>query len=260
MSDRPIALVTGASAGIGAVYARALAARGRDLVLVARSEGSLKELADELHERHRAETEVLPADLTLPDGVRELETRLGRGDVELLVNNAGFGTYGRFDQLPVDAEEEEIRLNVLALVRLSHAALGPMVERGRGAIVNVASLAAYLPGPEFATYAATKAFVLSFSESLMVELRGTGVTVQALCPGFVRTGFQQNAGMDSAEQGVPRFLWLTPEQVVDASLRALGRGSGVCVPDARYKVGAALLDVTPRALTRRASALGSRFL
>jgi short-subunit dehydrogenase len=253
-----VALVTGASTGIGAVYARKLAERGHDLVLVARSEGQLKDVASEIHDRYGREAQVIPADLTLADQLREVEARVEAG-VDVVVNNAGYGTNGKFWELPVEREEDEVRLNITALLRLSHVALRTMVPKGAGTLINVASVAAYLPGPEYTTYAASKAFVLNFTEGLMVETKRTGVHVQAVCPGFVTTNFQERAGMDEATK-MPGFLWLTPDQVVEASLDAAAKGSGVCIPSVKYKVAAGFLDVTPRGLVRRASALSTRFL
>jgi short-subunit dehydrogenase len=247
------ALVTGASSGIGAAFARRLAADGYDLTLVARSRESLGALAAQAGERHAVEIEVLPADLTRPEDLTRVEARLGQEPgFDLLVNNAGFGTAGPFADIDIEQETQEIRLNVVAVVRLAHAALGPMRARGRGAIVNVSSLAGLAPYPYTATYGATKAFVNSFSEALAEELRGTGVRVQALMPGFTRTEFQQRAGIDP--ETVPSFAWLEPETVVDASLAALARGDVVCIPGLGYRALAGVAGVLPRAAFRRAVA------
>ena len=247
-------LVTGASSGIGMAFARRLAARGDDLVIVARNEGRLKELADEIQSGLRRDVEVLPADLTLADDLSRVETRLNDDDrpIDLLVNNAGFGTAGRFVELPVGREDEEIRLNVLALMRLSHAALDGMVRRGHGGVINVSSIGGFQPGARNATYSATKAFVTSFSEALHEELRGTGVKLLALCPGFTRTEFQERGGFDTEK--IPKRAWQTPETVVDAALAAYGKGKALCIPGFGNKAMASMTHLAPRSLVRRVSA------
>ncbi len=245
-----LALVTGASSGIGAAYARRLASDGWDLVLVARRRDALEALAKELGERHAVEVEVLPADLTRDDERRAVEARLGaEPPVDLLVNNAGFGTVGDFSASAVDAEEGQIQLNVLALLRLTHAALPGMLQRRNGGVLNVSSLAGSGPYPMMATYAATKAFVNSFSEALAEELRGSGVRVLVVQPGFVRTEFQERAGVDSSD--IPEPAWLSPETVVDASLEALSKDEVVSVPGLGYRVLAGASALLPRAALRR---------
>jgi uncharacterized protein len=248
-------LVTGASSGIGMAFARRLAARGDDLVIVARSEGRLKELADEIQSGLGREVEVLPADLTLADDVGRVEQRLQSDDrpVELLVNNAGFGTAGNFVELPVGREDEMIRLNMLALMRLTHAVLPGMVQRGHGGVINVSSIGGFQPGPKNATYSATKAFVTSFSEAVHEELRGTGVKLVALCPGFTRTEFQQRGGFDT--EHIPKMAWQTPEVVVDEALAALEKGKALCVPGVANKFTAAMVHLAPRGVVRRMSAM-----
>jgi short-subunit dehydrogenase len=250
-TPKAVALVTGATSGIGAEFARALAARGNDLVLVARNGARLDERAELLEKEHGAAVEVLAADLTKGTGLKVVEARLESKDppVDLLVNNAGFGTFGKLWELQRDVEEREIRLNVVAVTRLTHAALPGMVERGRGGIINVSSVAAYQPTPANATYGATKAFVNSFTHALHEEVRGTGVKVMVLCPGFTRTEFQERAGVDSSK--VPNGLWQTPDQVVDAALRAFERGRSTCVPGPLNKAGAAFSSALPAGLSRR---------
>ncbi len=203
-SERPVALVTGASAGIGEQFARYLGAGGHDLVLVARDRARLEALAKDLDADHGARAEVLAADLTDPEELERVEGRVSSTEapVDLLVNNAGFGTIGRFDRIPVDREVDEIELNVIAVVRLAHAAVPAMVSRGHGAILNVSSLASRQPTPNMATYAGTKAFVSSFSQSLHVELKEAGVHVMVLEPGFTRTEFQDRLGV--GRRGRPR--------------------------------------------------------
>jgi short-subunit dehydrogenase len=247
---RPLALVTGASAGIGLCFAERLAEQGHDLILVARRRDRLEDLARRLGADCGADVEVQPADLTDPAELRKIEDRItAEPRLSLLVNNAGFGTVGRFQDVEPDRIESEIRLNVLALARLARAAVGPMVERGAGAIINVSSGAGFQPGPWFANYSATKAFVTSLSEAMAGELEGTGVRVQALCPGPVTTEFAEVAGGD--EESVPDFLVQTPEQVVDASLTALEKDQVVCATSTFVGVSAALTSLLPRGISRR---------
>ncbi len=253
------ALVTGASAGIGAAFAERLAKERYNLVLVARNGDRLETLAKRLRKDCGIQVEVLPTDLTQPAELRIVEQLVaGEARLDLLVNNAGFGTVGRFADLDADREEEEIRLNVVALVRLTRAALPGMIARRRGAIINVSSMAAFQPGPYNATYSATKAYVNHFTEALHEELRGTGVTVQALCPGFTRTEFQERAGIDVS--AIPSFAWMTPDAVADAALAALRNGEVVCVPGLGNRALMALVSLVPRTLTRRITGtLGKRY-
>jgi short-subunit dehydrogenase len=242
-----LALITGASAGIGEGFARALARRGYDLVLVARRRARLEALAAEL--AGEAKAAVLVGDLTSEAGVAAVEERLRAGDVDLLVNSAGSGASGEFWRLPIARELETLDLNVRALVRLAHAALGPMIARRSGAIVNVASLAAYQPIPHFATYAATKAFVLHFSEALHEEARPHGVTVTAVCPGPVRTEMPEHAGFDEAR--VPPIAWVATDRVVEDALRAVASRRAVSVSGVVQRAGAWAARVAPRLVARR---------
>ena len=258
--SRPRALVTGASAGIGLAFAERLARDGYDLILVARRRERLEELAKRLRESHKAEVEVLVADLTDAGDLLGAEQRASTAPgLDLLVNNAGFGTAGPFRTLDPDAEEREVLLNCIALVRLTRAALPRMVERGRGGVINVSSMAGFMPSPYNATYGATKAFVNSFTEALAQELRGTGVVVQALCPGFTRTEFQEVAEVDTSQ--IPDFAWMEPGPVVDAALAALEARDVICVPG----LGNRVLSWTARSLPRTAVArimglaMGSRY-
>jgi short-subunit dehydrogenase len=225
-----LAVVTGASSGIGAEFARQLARKGYALVLVARRQEKLDELAADLAARYGIETDVVAADLATPEGVAAVAKRLAEGDVNMLVNNAGFGTLGDFSDLPPEREMEQIDLNVKALVSLTHAALGPMVQRGSGTVINVGSTGSFAPCPYMSTYTATKAFVLFFSESVHEEVRGKGVTVTCLCPGFVRTEFQGVAGEDWDKMATPGQL--TPKRVVSAALKGAEAGRAVVVPGA----------------------------
>ena len=249
-SGERCALVTGASSGIGLAFARRLAQDGYRLILVARRAERLEALAKEFGEQYGAGFEVFPADLTRPEELLAVEERIaGEPTLELLVNNAGFGTVGSFAELDPDGEESEIRLNVLAVVRLARAALPGLLARDRGAIVNVSSMAGFGPSPWMATYAATKAFVNTFTEGLHDEVEGTGVTVQALCPGFTRTEFQDVANANTDD--IPSFAWQEPEAVVDASLDGLERGTLVVVPGVGNQAMAAVTSVLPRSWTRR---------
>jgi short-subunit dehydrogenase len=247
-----VTLVTGASSGIGESLARRIAQEHRPLVLVARRADRLEALARELRDRHQADAHVLAADLTKAGAIAGLLAEIDRQGlvVDWLVNNAGFGTSGRFDKLPVDGELEEIRLNVEALVELTGRCLPAMVQRGRGAVVNVASVAAYMPSPYMATYAATKAFVLSFTEALVVELRGTGVQALCVCPGFTKTEFQDVAKVDS--NAVPAMAWMTSDAVADDAVRAVMRGeSGVLVNGRMNSAFATLTKLVPRGALAR---------
>ncbi len=244
-------MVTGASSGLGETFARQLAKRGYDLVLVARRKDRLDRLAAELAEGHEASGEVIEVDLTTDDGVSLVEERLRAGDVELLVNNAGFGTWGEFADLPLERELEELDVNVRALVRLTHAALGPMAQQKRGAIINIASTGAFQPVPYMATYAATKAFVLHFSEALYEEAKKHGVTVTCLCPGPVKTEFQRVAGIN--ESRLPGIGWMSPDRVVASALRAAFSGRAITVPGALNAITATTVKLIPRFVARRIS-------
>ena len=249
------ALVTGASSGIGEEFARQLALRGRDVVLVARRRERLDTLAGTLSAVHGIVAEVVPADLTTQRGIVVVEKRIGAGDVDLLVNNAGLGSVGEFAKLPLGREIEQIDLNVRALLRLTHAALRSMLAHKRGVIINVASMAGFQPVPYNATYAATKAFVLNFSEALHEEAKPHHITVTCLCPGPVRTEFQQVAGINGERMGgrvLLRYMArTTAHDVVKAALRAADAGRAIAIPG---KVNAAIVEtaqVMPRPVVRR---------
>jgi short-subunit dehydrogenase len=229
---RARALVTGASSGIGLAFAQRLANDGYDLILVARRHERLTQLARKL-EKEGTTAEVLVSDLASPEGLAIVEQRAATGDVTMLVNNAGFQTYMPFVQLDPDVAEAQIRVQVSTIVRLSRAVLPAMVARNAGAIVNVSSMLAFSAGmdqpflPKRATYAATKAFVNSFTETLSSELVGTGVKVQALCPAVVRTEFHDVDGKPVLRPNVPV---MEPEDVVEASLAGLALGDVICSP------------------------------
>ncbi|MBE1874435.1 SDR family NAD(P)-dependent oxidoreductase [Myceligenerans pegani] len=242
------ALITGASAGLGLEFAWQLAAAQHDLVLVARNEERLKEVAENIHTVTGVAVEVLPADLSVPGDVDRVADRLaatgaagGPAAVGLLVNNAGFATPGNFTRGRVTSELRGIDVMIRALVHLSHAAVQQMVPRGRGAILNVASVAALTAG---GTYAAAKAYVRAFTEGLAVDLKGTGVTATVLCPGFTHTEFHARAGIP--ETAIPSWAWLDAPPVVRQALADVRRGAVISTPSVRYKVASALLRAAPR--------------
>jgi short-subunit dehydrogenase len=242
------ALVTGATAGIGAAFARQLGARGYDLVLVARDQARLGALATELRERHGVRAEVLVADLSGDEGVERVADRIAAlPGLAVLVNNAGFGTVGALATLPAEVQEQMVRLHVLAPMRLTRAALPGLLARHAGAVVNVSSVASFLYAAGSVNYCATKAYLTTFSEGLGAELAGTGVQVQALCPGFTRTEFHQRIGPAAGHH--PAWMWLTADAVVGASLAQLDRrGPVICVPGLHYKLLVAVVRLLPRRL------------
>jgi short-subunit dehydrogenase len=247
----PTALVTGATAGLGAAFARQLAASGYDLVLVARDAQRLAATAAELSAAHGAHCVPLVADLGTDDGCAVVADRLRNPvhPVDLLVNNAGISINGSFLRTDVSDEERLLDLNVRAVLRLTHAALPGMVARGSGEIVNVSSVsgfAAVMPG---STYPASKAWVTNFTESVGLAVRRRGVRVMALCPGYVRTEFHRRAGIDMS--AIPGWLWLSADDVVREALRDLRRGRLVSVPSLRYKVTVFGLRYSPSGLRRR---------
>ena len=247
--DRPRALITGASAGIGQGFAKHLAKRGYDVVLVARRKDRLDQLAADITADGDTTADVLAADLAAEDGVALVEQRLRSGDIDVLVNNAGFGTVGDFGKLPLEKELEELDVNVRALMRLTHAALSSMLPRKRGSIINVASTAAFQAIPHNATYAATKAFVLHFSEAIHEEAKPHGVTVTCVCPGPVKTEFQEVAGMDDVR--IPSIAWESVDTVVKTALSAMRGGRAIAVPGTLNMLSAVSTRVVPRFLTRR---------
>ncbi len=257
MADLPFssALVTGASSGIGEVMARKLAAAGVTVVVVARRTDRLEALAAEFDR-----VEVMTADLLTMKGQRATAARIADNDhpIELVVNNAGFGSNGLFHELDADRLADEVELNVAALTHLSHAALAAMVPRGRGWLLNVSSVASFQPAPKLAVYAATKAYVTSLSESLHEEVKPYGVHVTALCPGLTKTEFQSVSNTDQYADVFPDLAWTSPDQVVDEGLSAVVANRAIAVPGAQYKLMAAAANVTPRWVKRRMSAMVQR--
>ena len=249
------ALITGASSGIGEAMVRELGAAGIDLVVVARRAERLEELAATF-----PGTEVLTADLQTKEGRTAVEARLATEDtpIDLLVNNAGFGTSGDFAGIDPDRSEDEIELNVIALTRLTRAVLPRMLSAGAGWILNVSSVAAFQSAPRLAVYAATKAYVQSFTEGLHEEVRGTGVKVTALCPGLTKTEFQSVSSTDDYQSRYPAMAWLTAEQVAKDGLRDCAKGRAVSIPGLQYKGAVAATNFMPRGLVRRLSGMVTR--
>ncbi|WP_164411958.1 SDR family NAD(P)-dependent oxidoreductase [Streptomyces salinarius] len=244
-------LITGASSGIGTAFAEELAARGSALVLVARRAARLETLAVRLHERYGVGVEVLPADLADPEQLKRVERRLADAEkpVDLVVNNAGVGETRPFVECSVDSEQRTLVVNALAPTRLCHAALTTMTRRGRGGIVNIASVAGQLPAfRNSATYGASKAYLCSLSESLRLEARaaGSAVAVTAVCPGYVRTEM-------TVHDRVPRFAWVTKERVVHDALRGVARNEALVVPGLLYRVAVLAARLLPRAVVRTLS-------
>lgn len=250
---KDIVLITGASSGIGEALARRVARDGRSVGLVARRADRLETLATELRGKHGVEAHVLPCDLVAPGAVaglvREVEQR--GLTVDWLVNNAGFGTFGAFHELPVERELEEIRLNIEALVEATGRFLPGMVARGRGVVMNVSSVGGLFPGPFMSTYTATKAFVVAFSAGLEVELKGKGVSVLCICPGFTRTEFQSHVDVDISK--IPSVAWQSAEEVVDEAVHAAARG-GLLINGRMNRVFTGVIGFLPRKWVTRASA------
>jgi short-subunit dehydrogenase len=253
--SRPTALVTGPTAGIGLSFAHQLAAAGHDLVLVARNQERLEKLAAELRETYGVEAEVMVADLGDRDALTPVEARLADPDrpVDLLVNNAGLGLKHKFLENTVEQEQYLLDVLVTAVLRLTHAALGPMVDRGSGAIVNVSSIAGYLPR---GTYSAAKAYVTSFSRWADLTYRDQGVQVMALLPGFVRTEFHDR--MDVSRDSAPSWMWLDRDRLVADALKDLAKGRNLSVPSKRYKAISAVARYTPAGVQARFQGLGRK--
>jgi hypothetical protein len=239
------ALITGASSGIGAAFARRLAPEGYDLILHGRREELLRLLREELVREHGIRAEVICAELSRPDDLRTLEDTIrSTPDLSILINNAGYTTLKLFHEEEIEGQEALIRVHVIAPIRLTHAAIPVMRTRGEGAIINVSSIAGFLIGSGSATYCATKAYLINFTETLHLELRGTGIRVQALCPGFTVSNFHRKLGYDTKNEAFRSFM--PAEDVVAISLRDLRRGKVVSIPGLRYKVVGAVSRLIPK--------------
>ena len=249
------ALITGASAGIGSALARRMAADGWNLALTARNEAALDLLAGELRDRHGIQTLTTPHDLADPAGPAQVADALAEAgfQVDFLVNNAGFGTWGRFSEQTLPSQLDMLRVNVLALTELTHRFLDAMLSRNWGRVLNVASTAAFQPGPGMAVYYASKAYALHFSEALREELSGTGVRVTTLCPGPTVTEFQERAGMTESRVGA-NPLMMEAGPVAEAGYRGALAGQAVVVPGIANRVGSWLPRFVPRAVARKATA------
>lgn len=248
----PTAFITGATAGIGAAFARRLAADRFDLVLLARDARRLEQTAERLGSAHGVRVETIRADLATEEGIAAAERRAADG-VDLLVCNAGFGQRATFLNSPVSSELDMLKVHCEAVLRLGHAALPGMVERGKGGVINVASVAAFFSR---GTYSATKAWVVNFSESVRQDIAGSGVHVMALCPGWVRTEFHDRARLGT--DAIPGFLWLDADDVVAAAVRDFRRGVVVSVPDVRYKALVGIGRLVPRGLSARLASRAGR--
>jgi short-subunit dehydrogenase len=249
-----LALVTGASSGIGESFAMKLGAGGYDLILVARREERLATLSEALQQRHGTVAEILPADLASEDGLEIVCRRIHEAsNLDLLVNNAGFGTAGYFFRKDAVSQIEMHRLHVLATLRLTHAALPGMIDRKTGAVINVSSVAGFWQAPGSVSYCATKTWMNSFTKGLALELRSIGspVKVQSLCPGFTVSEFHDRAGID--RKAVPRRLWMTADEVVEESLRELESGKLFVVPGWRYRALVFAMKHLPGGLLDRAA-------
>lgn len=243
---RTVVAITGASSGIGAEFARQLAPE-HDLLLIARRKERLDELAENFSRAHHSKVEVLQADLAEESGLARAAERIGEEKrLVLLVNNAGFGIRGRFWEAPIDVQERMHRLHIRATLRLTHAALGNMVPRDYGAVINVASMAAIVRGPGSIVYAATKSWMTAFTEGLHLELRAvrSRIIVQALCPGYTYSEFHEKLG-ETEDRGAPRGFWLTAEEVVNASLDGLSPRKPIVIPGWRYRLVAAIATKLP---------------
>lgn len=250
--SRPLALITGATAGLGAEFAQQLAQSGNDLILVARSVEALEAKAAELRASFGVNVEVLQADLLADSAVVRVSARLRQSEapVDILVNNAGFGLVTAFEESTLAQEKDHLRLLVQTPMELSHAALEGMLSRGRGRIINVASVAGFIPR---GSYGAAKAWIISFSRFANLRYKPRGVTVTAVCPGFVRTEFHQRMGASTAK--IPKFMWLNAPRVVKESLDGAIAGKAVVIPSKRYKVLIAASRLVPDSI---AAAAGNR--
>lgn len=257
--DRSLVVITGASSGIGAAFARRLASE-HDLLLIARRGDRLSELASQLKARHGCNVETLAADLTVSDDLARVAERISHDPrLVLLINNAGYGNKGRFWETDFETQDRMHRLHITATLRLTHAALGNLIPKNRGGIINVASVAAFVRSPGSISYSATKSWMLVFTEGLYLELQSvaSSVLVQALCPGFTYSEFHDTMGVDRKRLAGSQF-WMSAEDVVDASLAGLRRGKLFVIPGWRYRVLSSVLTKLPSAIRLKIEMAGGR--
>lgn len=250
------ALITGASSGLGAEYSKQLAARGVSVILVARDQQTLNTLATAIASKSPTVTiEVLAADLLVEHDLDRVVDRLSDRErpIDMLINNAGFGLPLAFEQNDVEAETRHLRLHNEVPMRLTHAALQGMLERGRGYIVNIASVAAFIPR---STYSASKQWLVGFSRWANARYRHRGVTVTAVCPGYTHTNFHERLGLPPGQEGIPRWMWLSADQVVRESLRDVRRGKSLSIPSLKYKLLAGIARIAPANLAARVGERG----
>jgi hypothetical protein len=252
---RRVALITGPTSGIGEGFARRYAADGYDLVLVSRNADRLNQLAAELSNEGGCNVEVLPADLADTAGRDKVVRRLASGGLDVLVNNAGFGTSGEFWTADPAQLRRQLDVNVTAIMQLTRAALPAMIDKAAGTVINVSSVAGLLSG-RGSTYSASKAYVVSFTEGLAVGLRGTGVGIHVVCPGYVHTEFHDRAGIDMAS--LPSFMWLEVDDVVRETLAEVARGNTLIIPGLQYKAITTASRMVPRTLARAATSVFGR--
>lgn len=253
MNNKKIALISGATSGIGASFAKRFAQDGYDLIITGRRQDKIQSLADGLAKEYNVNIEVIIAELADSKDIESLVRHITtKENIEILVNNAGFGIGKGFNADNIENQEKMVKVHVIATMQLIHAVIPQMIRRGRGAIINVSSIAAFSPLPEDATYCGTKAFLNNFSESLYMELREKDIRVQALCPGFTRTDFHEKMGMKSEDlrnRGIIR--WMTADDVVSASIRSLKKKKVICIPGFWNKILRSLIRILPRALYYR---------
>jgi short-subunit dehydrogenase len=249
IKEKSTALITGATSGIGAEYARRFAREGYDLIITGRREAKIKALADQLSRENNVSVEVILIELSDAEAVDEFLERIKDRDIDVLVNNAGFGTLRFFHREPLQTHEDMVAVNILCAIRLTYAILPKMLKKRDGIIINVSSAGAYLPTPNEATYNGTKAFLRAFSEALYFELIGTGVKIQAVCPGLTKTDMPIRLGIPE-DQIVDRgpFKWITPEQVVDASLKCLKKNKVICIPGQMTRLQVFVRSILPDSL------------
>ena len=249
MNNRQIALITGATSGIGAEYARRLSSDGYDLIITGRRSEKVHALADELARVNGGHVEVHIVELSDTVQVNDLIEKIQDRNIDLLVNNAGFGTTGLFHREPFDHYEKMISAHILAHMKIIYAILPKMIEKGSGAIINVSSSGAFLPSPKTVTYSGTKAFLVAFTESLHLELGGTGVQVQVVCPGLTRTDMHVRLGIpEEATADWGPFKWISPQEVVECSIRCLKKKKVLCLPGKMNRMQVVMRRLVPESL------------